>query len=192
MSALQQTVSLAAQLRAFSSLLSLPSQAQSVIKAFRRQGIGFADVFNTARFLLSRLESLSASPTSLSFLRFRSKSSKSSKGGQSWPLRVQRRDSVFHFVPATDSPDARISVVASVVLSDCCTCGGKTLISRLNLCPSATCRGLRPCLLWHLWSVSASALQTRKPPPNTTGQHTFARLSLITSAPSSPARRDVS
>ena len=31
---------LAAQLRAFSSLLSLPSQAQSAIKAFRRQGIG--------------------------------------------------------------------------------------------------------------------------------------------------------
>ena len=31
---------LAAQLRAFSSLLSLPSQAQSVIKDFRRQGIG--------------------------------------------------------------------------------------------------------------------------------------------------------
>ena len=51
---------LAAQLRAFSSLLSLPSQAQSVIKAFRRQGIGFADLFNNARFLLSRIESLSA------------------------------------------------------------------------------------------------------------------------------------
>ena len=73
---------LAAQLRAFSSLLSLPSPAQSVIKAFRRQGIGSADEFNTARFFLSRLESLSASPTSLSFLRFRSKSSKSSEGGQ--------------------------------------------------------------------------------------------------------------
>ena len=51
---------LAAQPRAFSSLLSLPSQAQSVIKAFRRQGIGSADVFNTARFFLSRLESLFA------------------------------------------------------------------------------------------------------------------------------------
>ena len=95
MSVLQQTVSLAAQLRAFSSLLSLPSQAQSVIKAFRRQGIGSADEFNTARFLLSRLESLSAAPTSLSFLRFRSKSSKSSEGGQSWPLRAQWRDCVF-------------------------------------------------------------------------------------------------
>ena len=46
--------------RAFSSLLSLPSQAQSVIKAFRRQGIGFADVVDNGRFLLSRIESLSA------------------------------------------------------------------------------------------------------------------------------------
>lgn len=60
MPVLQQTVSLAAQPRAFSSLLSLPSQAQSVIKAFRRQGIGSADVINTARFFLSRIESLSA------------------------------------------------------------------------------------------------------------------------------------
>ena len=124
MSVLQQTVSLAAQLRAFSSLLSLPSQAQSVIKAFRRQGIGSADVSNTARFFLSRLESLSAAPTSLSFLRFRSKSSKSSEGGQSWPLRAQWRDSVIysaplplHYINPTDSPDSRISVGALVVLS---------------------------------------------------------------------------
>lgn len=107
--------------------------------------------------------------------------SKSSKGGQSWPLRVQWRDSVFHFVPATDSPDTRISVVTYVVLSDCCTCGGKTLISRLNLYPSATCRGLRPCLLWHLWPVSTSALQTRKPPLNTIGPSTFARLCVTAS-----------
>ncbi len=159
MSVLQQTVSLAAQLRAFSSLLSLPSQAQSVIKAFRRQGIGFADVFNTARFLLSRLESLSAVLQVFQIFRGRA-----------------GRDSVFHFVPATDSPDTRISVVAFVVHSDCCARGGKTLISRLILYPSATCRGLRPCLLWHLRPVSASALQTRKPSPNTIGQPTFARL----------------
>ena len=116
---------LAAQLRAFSSLLSLPSQAQSVIKAFRRQGIGSADEFNTARFFLSRLESLSAAPTSLSFLRFRSKSSKSYEGGQSWPLRAQWRDSVIysaslplHSINPTDSPESRISIGALVVLSD--------------------------------------------------------------------------
>ena len=74
-----------------------------------------------ARFLLSRLESLC-------------ESFKSSKGGQSWPLRVQWRDSVFLFVPDSDSPDALISVVAFVVLCDCCARGGKTLISRQKGC----------------------------------------------------------
>ena len=102
MSVLQQTVSLAAQLRAFSSLLSLPSQAQSVIKAFRRQGIGSADVFNTARFFLSRLESLSASLQVFQIFQGRA-----------------GRDCVFHFVPATDSPETRFSVMALVVLSVC-------------------------------------------------------------------------
>ena len=43
-----------------------------------------------------------------------------------------------------------------------CASGGKTLISRINLCTSATCRGLRPCLLWHLPSVSASAAADAK------------------------------
>ena len=88
--------------RAFSRLLSLPSQAQSVIKAFRRQGIGFADEFNTARFLLSRLESLSALLQVFQIFRGRA-----------------GRDCVFHFVPATDSPDSRIGVRMLVVLSDC-------------------------------------------------------------------------
>ena len=32
-------------------------------------------------------------------------------------------------------------------LVNVCTSGGKTLISRINLCPSATCRALRACLL---------------------------------------------
>ena len=158
MSVLQQTVSLAAQLRAFSSLLSLPSQAQSVIKAFRRQGISSADEFNTARFLLSRLESLSASPTSLSFLRFRSKSSKSSEGGQG------------ETVSSTSFQSQTRLTLASALgywwfLVNVCACGGKTLISRINLCPSATCRGLRPCLLWHLWPVSASVYADAKTVP---------------------------
>ena len=115
MSVLQQTVSLAAQLRAFSSLLSLPSQAQSVIKAFRRQGIGSADEFNTARFFLSRLESLSALLQVFQIFR----------GGQSWPLRAQWRDSVIYSAPLplhsinpTDSPDSRFSLGALVVLSE--------------------------------------------------------------------------
>ena len=102
MSVLQQTVSLAAQLRAFSSLLSLPSQAQSVIKAFRRQGIGSADEFNTARFLLSRIESLSALLQVFQIFRGRA-----------------GRDCVFHFVLATDSPDTRFCVMVAVVLSGC-------------------------------------------------------------------------
>ena len=125
MSVLQQTVSLAAQLRAFSSLLSLPSLAQSVIKAFRRQGIGSADEFNTARFLLSRLESLSALLQVFQIFRGRA-----------------GRDCVFHFVPATDSPDTRFSVMSAVVLVDICARAGKTLISRSNISASGSCRAL--------------------------------------------------
>ena len=182
MSVLQQTVSLAAQLRAFSSLLSLPSLAQSVIKAFRRQGIGSADEFNTARFFLSRLESLSAAPTSLSLLRFRSKSSKSYEGGQGETV------SSTSFQPQT-----RLTLASALwpqwSLVDVCARAGKTVISRINLCASGSCRALRACPLWHLPSVSASASRTRKPLSNTIGLHTFAHLGLITSAPSSPARR---
>ena len=111
--------------------------------------------------------------------------------------RVAPNGETVCFVPLrstnpTDSPDARISVGASVVLSDCCACGGKTLISRLDLYPSATCRGLRPCLLWHLWPVSTSALQTRKPSPNTIGPPTFARLCVTAALTAISARRDVS
>ena len=75
--------------------------------------------FNTARFFLSRLESLSASPTSLSFLRFRSKSSKSSEGVQgetvssvsaffqsSLHSSLQKTDT-----PATDSPSLASALV---------------------------------------------------------------------------------
>jgi len=91
-----------------------------------------------------------------------SKSSKSSEGVQSWP---------------------------QWFLVDVCARAGKTLISRSNLSASGSCRALRACPLWHLPSVSASASRTRKPPSNTKGLHTFARLGLITSAPSSPARR---
>ena len=54
-----------------------------------------------------------------------SKSSKSSEGGQSWPLRAQWRDSVIysaslplHSINPTDSPESRISIGALVVLSD--------------------------------------------------------------------------
>ena len=116
---------LAAQLRAFSSLLSLPSQAQSVIKAFRRQGIGSADEFNTARFLLSRIESLSALLQVFQIFRGRA-----------------GRDCVFHFVPATDSLSLASALECWWFLVTVCSCGGKALISRIDLCTSATCRGL--------------------------------------------------
>ena len=172
MSVLQQTVSLAAQLRAFSSLLSLPSQAQSVIKALRRQGIGFADEFNTARFLLSRLESLSAAPTSLSFLRFRSKSSKSSKGGQgetvsSTSFQPQTRLTLASallplwflvtVIPVAERPSSPVS-----------TSFLRHLPRPDGLASYAICVRL-PHLL----------TQTRNPPTNTTGQREFPRFGVF-------------
>ena len=185
MSVLQQTVSLAAQLRAFSSLLSLPSQAQSVIKAFRRQGIGSADEFNTARFVLSRLESLSALLQVFQIFRGRAELAASRP--------MARQCDLFRCAPQI--PQTRLTLASALgrwwFLVTVCASGGKTLISRLNLFPSATCRALRACPLWHLPSVSASASRTRKPPSNTIGQRTFSRLSIISSATSSPARRIV-
>ena len=174
---------LAAKLRAFSSLLSLPSQAQSVIKAFRRQGIGSADEFNTARFFLSRIESLSAAPTSLSLLRFRSKSSKSYEGGQGETV------SSTSFQPQT-----RLTLASALwpqwFLVDVCARAGKTLISRSNLSASGSCRALRACPLWHLPSVSASASRKRKPPSNTIGHRELTDASAsVTTSPSCHARR---
>ena len=52
------------------------------------------------RLILSRFESLSATPTSLSFLRFHSKSSKSSEGGQVLPA----------FLRVVSSQDRRVCV----------------------------------------------------------------------------------
>ena len=66
-------------------------------------------------------------------------------------------------------PQTRLTLASAlspfVVLSDCCARGGKTLISRISIYPSATCRGLRPCLLWHLWPVFASAYADAKTVP---------------------------
>ena len=128
------------------------------------------------RLILSRPES-------------RRSSFRSSEGGQ-------RRDCVLCSVPLslhstnpTDSPDARIIVGALVVLSDCLCQWRKDPHLPYQGCPSATCRARTGLPLWHLPSVSASASRRRKPPSNTIGQHTFARLGLITSAPSSPAQR---
>ena len=173
----------AAQLRAFSSLLSLPSQAQSVIKAFRRQGIGSADEFNTARFFLSRLESLSALLQVFQIFRGRAELAASRP--------MARLCALFRCAPQI--PQTRLTHASALwpqwFLVDVCARAGKTLISRSNLKASGSCRALRACPLWHLWPVSVSASQTRKPSQNTIGPHTFARLSLITSPPSSPALR---
>ena len=77
--------------------------------------------------------------------------------------------------PATDSPTLASRLVGQCFYSDAGASGGKSLISRLILIPPppAAPYGLAP--LWHLWSVSASALQTRKPPSNTTGQRRYLR-----------------
>ncbi len=153
------------------------------------------------RFLLSRLESLSAAPTSLSFLRFAPSLSNPPRAVKGETVSVVsvflhssrrpssalrdlrprsssdvRRNSLRKTAPlATDSPTLASRLVGQCFYSDAGASGGKTLISRLNLYPSATCRALWACPLWHLWSVSASALQTRKPPTNTTGQRRYLR-----------------
>ena len=58
---IDQTVALALSGGPSPVFLQAVEQVASFKKAFRRQGIGFADVVNTARFFLSRLESLFAS-----------------------------------------------------------------------------------------------------------------------------------
>ena len=127
---------LAAQLRAFSSLLSLPSQAQSVIKAFRRQGIGSADEFNTARFFLSRIESLSALLQVFQIFRGRAELAASRP--------MARLCALFRCAPQI--PQTRLTHASALArwwfLVNVCACGGKTLISRMNVSASATCRGL--------------------------------------------------
>ena len=83
--------------RASSSLLSLPSPAQSVIKAFRRQGIGRADVFIMPAFSSPELK---AFPLHLRHFR----SSGSAPSLPNLPRAGKGRLFVFHFVPAKESP----------------------------------------------------------------------------------------
>ena len=131
------------------------------------------------RLILSRLESLSALLQVFQIFRGRA-------GARLCDL---FRSAVATLYKSHRLAIVRIKVVGAEVLSDCRARAGKTLISRSNLSASGSCRALRACPLWHLWPISASASQTRKPSTNTIGPHTFARLSLITSPPSSPARR---
>ena len=151
--------------------------------------------FNTARFFLSRLESLSAAPTSLSFLRFAPSLPNLPRAGRA-RLCLPCQPSSSRIIappyrrqtlqPQTRHPSHQRRYV--LLLSDSKCQWRKDPHPPSQPLSSATCRALRACLLWHLWPVSASASQTRKPSPNTIGPHTFARLSLITSLPSSPAR----
>ena len=90
------------------------------------------------------------------------KSFKSSAGGQ-------RRDCVIYSVPLslhsinpTDSPRHASRLWRLLFLVKVCARAGKTLISRSNLSASGSCRALRACLLWHLPSVSASAVADAK------------------------------
>ena len=172
---------LAAQLRAFSSLLSLPSRAQSVIKAFRRQGIGVADVINTARFLLSRLESLFASQKVFQIFRGRAEAR----------LCDLFRSAVAPLHKSHRLAKARFKGISVVMLSDCRARAGKTVISRPNLSASGSCRALRACPPYVICRQFPHPLsRTRKPPSNTIGQRelTDASASVQNSA-SCPARR---
>ena len=126
-----------------------------------------------------------------------SKSSKSSEGGQSWPLRAQWRDSVIysaslplHSINPTDSPESRISIGALVVLSD-----GLCLWRKDPYLPS------QPFSVRHLPRTNVLASygicrqfphplsRTRKPPSNTIGQRELTDASAsVLASPSCPAR----
>ena len=177
---------LAAQPRAFSSLLSLPSQAQSVIKAFRRQGIGDADVVNTARFFLSRLESLFAAQKVFQIFC-----------GRAGLVRFasQRRDCVIYSVPLsllsinpTDSPDSRISVGAFDDLSvGLCQSRKYPYLPPERLCVRLLPRptGLPPMAFAVSFRIRS---RTRKPPSNTIGQRELTDASAsVQNLPSCPA-----
>ena len=133
------------------------------------------------RFLLSRLESLSAAPTSLSFLRFRSKSSKSSEGGQ-------RRDCVRRVclpplvTSTTDSPTLASRLVGQCFYSDAGASGGKTLISRLNLIPPppAAPYGLAPYGICRQFPHLPCRRENRPQTPQVK-EDTYARMWVLSS-----------
>ena len=104
------------------------------------------------RLILSRLESLFASQKVFQIFRGRA-----------------GRDCVIYSVPLsllyinpTDSPRHASRLWRSLFLVKVCARAGKTLISRLNVCASGSCRALWACLLCHLPSVSASAVADAK------------------------------
>ena len=104
------------------------------------------------RLILSRLESLSALLQVFQIFRGRSKA---------------RLCDLFRSASAALHKSHRLAIVRSKVvgadvLSDCRARAGKPLISRFILSASGSCRALRACPLWHLPSVSASAVADAK------------------------------
>ena len=91
------------------------------------------------------------------------------------PLRLQSRCSHPQHQPAGAAGLTRPKVVASFCYSWLCASGGKTIVPRSNLIPSAACRGLRPCLLAVLLlrelSADAATPERAKPPSPTTLTH---------------------
>ena len=181
-SVLLQTVSLAAQLRAFSSLLSLPSQAQSVIKAFRRQGIGSADEFNTARFLSS--PDLKAFP--LHLRHYRSFGSAPSLPNLPRAGRVGRFASNGETVSSTSFQPQTRQTLASA-LWPLWFLVTVVPVAERPLSPVSTFVRPPPAADYVLASYGICGqfphllMQTRKPSPNTIGPPTFARLCVTAS-----------
>ena len=93
-------------------------------------------MFNNARFFLSRLESLFVTQKAFQIFRGRAELAASRP--------MARLCALFRFAPQI--PQTRLTLASALrrwwFLVTVCACGGKTLISRLNLFPSATCRGL--------------------------------------------------
>ena len=68
----------------------------------------------------------------------------------------------LHSINPTDSPRHASRLWRLSFLVYVCARAGKTLISRPNFSASGSCRALWACLLWHLPSVSASAVADAK------------------------------
>ena len=165
---------LAAQLRAFSGLSSSSRTSRQLQESppqarYRLKPMSLI----IARFLLSRLENLSALLQVFQIFRGRASLACFLPCCQQplpRPLTTRRsqdrRDCVLCSAPLHKPHRlavARISPVASYCLVALSTRGGKTLISRLNLLPPPPAAPGRACLLCHLCPASASAHADAKP-----------------------------
>ena len=124
-----------------------------------------------------------------------SKSSKSSEGDQTGPLCVPAARQCDLFRCAPQIPQTRLNLASALgrwwFLVNVYACGGKTLISRLNLCPSATCRGLTSLPARCSCQPYDTASQRRKSVPTIRAvRGTPASASVLPWA-SSPARKYV-